>query len=50
MQAHASHNLPYPGDPIQEAQKLACHERFVMARSRLPSGIDQATDLFAGVR
>jgi LmbE family N-acetylglucosaminyl deacetylase len=49
MQAHASQEPPYPDDPAREARKLASHEWFVLARSRLPPGIDQATDLFAGV-
>jgi LmbE family N-acetylglucosaminyl deacetylase len=50
MQAHASQEPPYPGDPAQEVQKLVCHEWFVMARSRLPLGSDQRDDLFAGLR
>jgi LmbE family N-acetylglucosaminyl deacetylase len=50
IQAHASQEPPYPGDPAQEAQKLVCHEWFVMARSRLPLGSDQKDDLFAGLR
>lgn len=50
MQAHASQEPPYPGDPAQEAQKLACHEWFVLARSYLPPGADSRDDLFAGLR
>ena len=36
MQAHASQDPPYPGDPAQEAEKMACHEWFVLARPRRP--------------
>jgi N-acetylglucosamine malate deacetylase 2 len=49
MQAHVSQRPPYPGDPIQEAQRLECHEWFVLARSRLPAGNGHAGDLFAGL-
>jgi LmbE family N-acetylglucosaminyl deacetylase len=31
MQCHASQNPPYPGSPEKEAQRLACHEYFVLA-------------------
>lgn len=31
-QCHASQNPPFPGDPEQEADQLACHEYFVLAR------------------
>jgi len=48
MQAHASQNPPYPGDPAREVERMACHEWFVSARSRLPSGSDR--DLFGGMR
>jgi len=50
MQAHASQKPPYPGDPTQEARKLACHEWFVLARARGPSGNCLGADLFAGMR
>ena len=50
MQAHASQEPPYPGDPTQEARKLVCHEWFVLARSYLPSGSGEREDLFAGLR
>jgi LmbE family N-acetylglucosaminyl deacetylase len=32
MQCHASQNPPYPGSPEEEAQRLTCHEYFVLAR------------------
>jgi len=35
MQCHASQNPPYKGDPEEEAEKLTCHEYFVLARPRL---------------
>ncbi len=50
MQAHASQVPPYPGDPIREAQRLECHEWFVLARSRLPAGNGRGGDLFAGLK
>lgn len=31
-QCHASQNPPFPGDPETEAEQLACHEYFVLAR------------------
>lgn len=31
-QCHASQNPPYPGSPEEEAQRLTCHEYFVLAR------------------
>lgn len=30
-QCHASQNPPYPGSPDEEAQRLTCHEYFVLA-------------------
>lgn len=50
MQAHASHDPPYRGDPNQEAQRLECHEWFVLARSRLPARNSRGGDLFAGLK
>ena len=50
MQAHVSQEPPYKGDPVREALQLECHEWFVLARSRMPSGNRQAGDLFAGLR
>ena len=50
MQAHASQEPPCPDDPAREARKLASHEWFVLASSRLPTGSDVAPDLFAGLR
>lgn len=32
MQRHASQNLPYPGQPEEEATRMACHEYFTLAR------------------
>lgn len=49
MRAHISQKPPYPGSPAREAQKLTCHEWFVLARSRLPPGSNQP-DLFGGMR
>lgn len=46
MQAHASQDPPYPGDPAQEAEKMACHEWFVLARPRLPLQGNNENDLF----
>ncbi|KAB2903564.1 MAG: PIG-L family deacetylase [Anaerolineae bacterium] len=31
-QCHASQNPPFPGDPETEAEQVACHEYFVLAR------------------
>lgn len=50
MQAHASQSPPYSGDPTQAARQLACHEWFVLARSRQPAENGQDADLFSGVR
>lgn len=44
MQAHASQDPPYPGDPVEEAGKLACHEYFTLARPVTTQG--QMSDLF----
>lgn len=49
MQAHASQSPPYSGDPAEEARRLACHEWFVLARSRLPSEKGQDADLFTAL-
>jgi LmbE family N-acetylglucosaminyl deacetylase len=45
MQAHASQDPPYPGDPAREAESMACHEWFVLARPRLPLQSEE-DDLF----
>ncbi len=50
MQAHASQEPPYPGDPLHEARNLVCHEWFILARSRLPVESERVADLFAGQR
>jgi LmbE family N-acetylglucosaminyl deacetylase len=44
MQAHASQDPPYPGDPREEAGKLACHEYFTLARPVTADG--EMNDLF----
>lgn len=44
MQAHASQDPPYPGDPGEEAGKLACHEYFTLARPVTADG--EMNDLF----
>ena len=44
MQAHASQDPPYPGDPVEEAGKLACHEYFTLARPITADG--EMNDLF----
>ena len=44
MQAHASQEPPYAGDPVAEADKLACHEYFVLARPLMADGA--LNDLF----
>lgn len=49
MLAHASQSPPYSGDPAEEARQLACHEWFVLARSRSPSEKGRNADLFAGM-
>ena len=44
MQAHASQNPPYTGDPAEEADKLTCHEYFTLARPATADG--ELNDLF----
>ncbi len=44
MQAHASQDPPYPGDPVEEAGRLACHEYFTLARPVTAGG--EMNDLF----
>jgi LmbE family N-acetylglucosaminyl deacetylase len=44
MQCHASQDPPFRGDPEKEAEKLTCHEYFVLARPRQVESIP--TDLF----
>jgi LmbE family N-acetylglucosaminyl deacetylase len=44
MQAHASQDPPYPGDPGEEAAKLTCHEYFTLARPITADG--EMNDLF----
>lgn len=44
MQCHASQKPPFNGDPEEEAEKLTCHEYFVLARPRHVESIP--TDLF----
>lgn len=44
MQCHASQEPPFNGDPEEEAEKLTCHEYFVLARPRQAETIP--TDLF----
>ena len=44
MQCHASQNPPYSGIPEEEAEKLTCHEYFVLARPRQVT--QNLTDLF----
>lgn len=38
VQCHASQHPPFPGDPEEEASRLACHEYFTLARPRLADG------------
>lgn len=45
MQCHASQHQPYPGNPEEEARRLACHEYFTLARPT--DWADNLTDLFA---
>jgi N-acetylglucosamine malate deacetylase 2 len=47
MQAHASQNPPFPGDPVKEAEKLTCHEYFTRAGS--PSSYAEQSDMFAAL-
>jgi LmbE family N-acetylglucosaminyl deacetylase len=44
MQAHASQEPPYPGEPEVEATRLACHEYFTQVHPSTASG--NLTDLF----
>jgi len=44
MQCHASQEPPFSGDPEEEAEKLTCHEYFVLARPKQVETIP--TDLF----
>ena len=44
MQAHASQNPPYTGDPAEEANRLTCHEYFTLARPVIETG--EMNDLF----
>jgi N-acetylglucosamine malate deacetylase 2 len=48
MQAHVSQDPPYAGDPVAEADKLACHEYFVLARPPVADGA--LNDLFCALR
>ncbi len=45
MQRHASQHPPYPGPPEEEAERLACHEYFTLARPVEPQ--IELTNLFA---
>jgi len=44
IQAHASQHPPYPGDPVEAASQLACHEYFILARPAAAEGT--LSDLF----
>jgi LmbE family N-acetylglucosaminyl deacetylase len=44
MQCHASQEPPFSGDSEEEAEKLTCHEYFVLARPRRKE--QNSTDLF----
>jgi LmbE family N-acetylglucosaminyl deacetylase len=44
MQAHASQNPPYTGNPVEEAGKLTCHEYFTLVRPTTADG--EKNDLF----
>lgn len=46
MQAHASQDPPYGGDPREEAERMACHEWFVLARADPAAESGQHEDLF----
>jgi LmbE family N-acetylglucosaminyl deacetylase len=49
-QQHQSQNPPFTGDPETEAQNMACHELFRLARPPLAAnGHGPETDLFAGL-
>ena len=45
VQCHASQNPPFKGNPEQEANKLACHEFFALARP-IPPKVESFNDLF----
>lgn len=48
MQAHASQNPPFQGNPEEQIENLACHEYFTLAR---PSGkFADTQDLFAPLK
>ena len=48
MQAHASQNPPFQGDPEEQIENLACHEYFTLA---LPPGkFADTQDLFAPLK
>lgn len=46
MQSHTSQKPPYPGNPVEEATRLACHEYFTLARPAL--NLESTTDILAG--
>jgi hypothetical protein len=45
MQCHASQHQPCPGNPEEEAKRLACHEYFTLARPA--DWTSNVTELFA---
>ena len=48
-QQHQSQNPPFTGEPETEAQNMACHELFRLARPQIAAnGSGPETDLFAG--
>ncbi len=49
-QQHQSQNPPFNGDPEIEAQNMACHELFRLARPQIAAnGHEPEIDLFAGI-
>lgn len=49
-QQHQSQHPPFSGDPETEAQNMACHELFRLARPQMAAnGHGPETDLFAGI-
>ncbi len=49
-QQHQSQDPPFKGDPEAEAQKMACHELFRLARPQIAAnGHEPEVDLFAGI-
>lgn len=49
-QQHQSQDPPFKGDPESEAQKMACHELFRLARPQISAnGHGPEVDLFAGI-